>query len=134
MHVVVRLHDVDSSGPRVCTINSMQQPFCISLLMVSLKVQLYVYTPYFYGLLYWDCPKLLCSPNRCQSREVGPKCTDVCSCNGAEHNGSCDNDADDDDDHESSDVDNVDDDHDDDDDDEQEEEEEKEEEENEGDE
>ena len=133
MHVVVGLHDGDSSGPRVCTINSMQQPFCISLLMVSLKVQLYVYIPYFYGLLYWDCPKLLCSPNRCQSREVGPKCTDVCSCNGAEHNESCDNDADDDDDHESSDVDNVDDDHDDDDDDKEEEEENKEEE-NEGDE
>ena len=122
MHVVVRLHDVDSSGPRVCTINSMQQPFCISLLMVSLKVQLYVYTPYLYGLLYRDYPKLLCSPNRCQSRKVGPKCTDVCSCNCAEHNGSCDNDADDDD-HESSDVDNVDNDHDDDDDDEEEEEE-----------
>ena len=102
----------------------MQQPFCISLLMVSLKVQLYVYTPYLYGLLYRDCPKLLCSPSRRQSRKVGPKCTDVCSCNGAEHNGSCDNDADDDDDddHESSDVDNVDDDHDDDDDDEEEEE------------
>ncbi|XP_068734859.1 leucine-rich repeat-containing protein 15-like [Montipora capricornis] len=44
-------------------------------------------------------------------------------CNGAEHIGSCDNDADDDD-HESSDVDNVDDDHDYDDDDEEEEEEE----------
>ena len=77
--------------------------------MVSFKVQLYVYTPYLYGLLYRDYPKLLCSPDRCQRREVGPKCTDVCSCNGAEHNGSCDNDTDDDD-HESSDVDNVDDD------------------------
>ena len=105
--------------------------------MVSLKVQLYVYTSYLYGLLYRDCPKLLCSPSRRQSREVGPKCTDVCSCNGAEHNGTCDNDADDDDDHESSDVDNIDDDHDDDDNDEEKEEkeeEEKEEEENEGDE
>ena len=91
--------------------------------MVSLKVQLYVYTPYLYGLLYRDCPKLLCSPNRYQSREVGLKCTDVCSCNGAEVNGSCGNDADDDD-HESFDSDNVDDDHDDNDDEEEEEEEE----------
>ena len=39
--VGVRLDDVDSSGSRVCSINSMQQPFCISLLMVSLEVQLY---------------------------------------------------------------------------------------------
>ena len=39
MHVVVRLAEVDSSGSRVCTINSMQQQFCISLLMVSLRVQ-----------------------------------------------------------------------------------------------
>ena len=123
MHVVVRLNDADSSCSRVCSISSMQQPFCISLLMVSLKVQLYVYTTYLYGLLYRDCPKLLCSTNRCQCREVGLKCTDVCSCNDAEDNGSCDNIADDDY-HESSDVGNVYDDHDDDDDEEEEEEEE----------
>ena len=41
MHVGVRLDDVDSGGSRVCSINSMQQPFCISLLMVSIEVQLY---------------------------------------------------------------------------------------------
>ena len=76
--------------------------------------------PYLYGLLYSDCPKLLadvifhlikeqCSTNRCQRREVGLKCTDLCSCNNAEEAGSCDNDADDDD-QESSVVGNVDDD------------------------
>ena len=48
MHVVVRLDEVDSSGSRVYTINSMQQQFCISLIMVSLRVQLFVYTQYLY--------------------------------------------------------------------------------------
>ena len=137
MHVVVRLAEVDSSGSRVCTINSMQQQFCISLLMVSLRVQLYVYAQYLYvRVAVQGLPKLLCSTSRCQCCKVGLKCTDVCSCNCAEDNGSCDNDADDDD-HESSDDDDdhdddddessdVDDDHDDDDDEEEEEEEEEE--------
>ena len=53
------------------------------------------------------------STNRCQCREARLKCTDLRSCNDAEYDRSCDNDADDDD-HELSDVDNVDDDHDDD--------------------
>ena len=38
-----------------------------------------------------------CSTNRCQCREVGLKCSDLCSCNDAENDGSCDNDAGDDD-------------------------------------
>ena len=85
-------------------------------------------------MLYSDCPKLLsdailhlikeqCSTNRCQCRQAGLKCTDLCNFNDAEDDESCDKNADDDD-HESSDVDNVDDDHDDDDDEEEEEEEE----------
>ena len=84
-------------------------------------------------MLYRDFPKLLsdailhlikeqCSTNRCQCREAALKYTDLCRCNDAEDDGSCDNDGNDDD-HESSDVDNVDDDHDDNDDDEEEEEE-----------
>ena len=93
---------------------------------------MYSCTPYLYGLLYRDCPKLLsdailhlikeqCSTNRCQCREAGLKCTNLCSFNDAEDDGSCDNDADNDD-HESSDVDNVHDYHDNDDDEEEEEE------------
>ena len=50
--------------------------------------------------------------NRCQRRKAGLKCTDFCSCNDAEDDVICDDDADDDD-QESSDVDHVDDDHDD---------------------
>ena len=86
-------------------------------------------------MLYRDCQKLLSDAilhlikeqrptDRCQRRKAGLKCTDVCSCNDAEDDGSSENDADDDD-HELSDVDNVDGDHDDDDDEEEEEEEEK---------
>ena len=63
-----------------------------------------------------------CSTNRCQCRQAGLKCTDLCNFDDAEDDGSCDKDPDDDD-HESSDVDNVDDDHDDDDDEEEEEDE-----------
>ena len=35
-----------------------------------------------------------CSSNRCQCRQEGHKCSDLCSCNDAEDDGSCDNDAD----------------------------------------
>ena len=63
-----------------------------------------------------------CCFNRCQWREAELKYTDLCGCNDAGDDESCDNDADDT--HESSDVDNVDDDHDDDDDKEEEEEDE----------
>ena len=65
-----------------------------------------------------------CSTNKCQDRKAGLKCTDLRSCNDAEHDGNYADDVADGDEHELSDVDNIDDDHDDDDDEEEEEEDE----------
>ena len=70
--------------------------------MVSLEVQLYTISVRV--VLQGYCSKMLsdailhlikeqCSTNRCQCREVGLKFSDLCSCNDAENDGSCDNDA-----------------------------------------